>query len=100
MSDDGCDGADSTANPTIAPVCTVKMNRATVAGSEPVPAAGEPIRRKLHGAAASPDITRAGLALANAAPRCGAKRKCNGLPCKRAAEKPSGRCFLHGNRAG
>jgi hypothetical protein len=36
-----------------------------------------------------------GLQAANAAPRCGARRKCNGLPCQGVA-MPNGRCRMHG----
>jgi hypothetical protein len=35
------------------------------------------------------------LRAANAAPRCGARRKFDGKPCQRAA-MPNGRCWVHG----
>src|ERR1700722_20290523 len=38
---------------------------------------------------------RIGLLAANAAPRCGARRKCNGQACRSAA-MPNGRCHKHG----
>src|SRR5215510_3365262 len=38
------------------------------------------------------------LARANAAPRCGARSKRTGLPC-RAAAMPNGRCKLHGGKS-
>lgn len=38
---------------------------------------------------------RTGLAAADAAPRCGARRKANGQPC-RAPAMPNGRCHKHG----
>lgn len=42
-----------------------------------------------------PLIWRRGLAAADAAPRCGAKRKATGQPC-RAPAMPNGRCHKHG----
>jgi hypothetical protein len=38
------------------------------------------------------------LARANATPRCGARSKRTGLPC-RAAAMPNGRCKLHGGKS-
>jgi hypothetical protein len=38
---------------------------------------------------------RAALDLANAAPRCGARRKSDGAPCRKAG-MPNGRCRWHG----
>ena len=38
------------------------------------------------------------LARANAAPRCGARSKRTGLPC-RAAAMPNGRCKVHGGKS-
>jgi len=38
------------------------------------------------------------LAKANTAPRCGARSKRTGLPC-RAAAMPNGRCKLHGGKS-
>src|SRR5215207_10539682 len=38
---------------------------------------------------------KAALDLANAAPRCGARRKRDGLPCQRPA-MANGRCWVHG----
>jgi hypothetical protein len=42
-----------------------------------------------------PDGRRDALAAANAAPRCGARRKRTGAPC-RAPAMPNGRCHMHG----
>src|SRR5262245_23006363 len=39
------------------------------------------------------------LVRANAAPRCGARSKRTGLPC-RAAAMPNGRCRVHGGKIG
>jgi hypothetical protein len=38
------------------------------------------------------------LVMANAAPRCGARSKRTGLPC-RAAAMPNGRCKVHGGKS-
>src|SRR5215472_10694527 len=40
----------------------------------------------------------AGLEKANAAPRCGARRKSDGAPCRKAA-MPNGRCDMHGGKS-
>jgi hypothetical protein len=42
-----------------------------------------------------PGSWRYALTVANAAPRCGARRKVNGLSC-RAPAMPNGRCHKHG----
>src|SRR5215813_475472 len=42
---------------------------------------------------------RSSLAKANGAPRCGAKTRTTGQPCKHLARKGSGRCRLHGGRS-
>lgn len=41
---------------------------------------------------------RADLAKADAMPRCGAKRKRTGLPCRAVGTKLNGRCRMHGGR--
>jgi hypothetical protein len=42
---------------------------------------------------------RSSLAKANDAPRCGAKTRPTGQPCKHLARKGSGRCRLHAGRS-
>src|SRR5215469_5021133 len=42
---------------------------------------------------------RLSLAKANGAPRCGAKTRTTGQPCKHLARKGPGRCRLHGGRS-
>ena len=42
---------------------------------------------------------RSSLAKANGAPRCGAKTRTTGQPCKHLARKGSGQCRLHGGRS-
>jgi hypothetical protein len=42
---------------------------------------------------------RSSLAKANGAPRCGAKTRTTGQPCRHLAPKGSGRCRLHGGRS-
>src|SRR6266498_4579228 len=59
-------------------------------GNEPLAREREPIERvraRLHA-----------LLKANAAPRCGARSKRTGLPC-RAAAMPNGRCKVHGGKS-